>query len=101
MTILSSFLTNVMKGYREPYPTNCLLIEGSPLLPLNVEENDFVFIGIVDPILVIILRIIDPIITVVIHKIVNHILAIIQGIIDPIPEDTEGGYILHEGEVFR
>ncbi|CAI2195629.1 5035_t:CDS:2 [Funneliformis geosporum] len=93
MTILSSFLIIAMKEYGELYPTNCFLIEGSSLLPLNVEEND--------PILVIILRIVDPILTIVVHRIIDHVPAVIQGIIDPIPEDTEGGHIFHEEEVFR
>ncbi|CAI2185829.1 17314_t:CDS:1, partial [Funneliformis geosporum] len=44
---------------------------------------------------------IDPIFTVIIHGIIDHVPAIIQEIEDPIPEDTEEGHILHEGEVFR
>ncbi|CAI2195281.1 4630_t:CDS:2, partial [Funneliformis geosporum] len=107
-----------MKGYEEPYPIDYLLLESSPLLPLNVEKMiaastsiniDLILAGIVDPILVVILRIvdpilvvvlriIDPILTVVIHRIIDHIPAIIQEIIDPIPKNTEGGHILYEGE---
>ncbi|CAI2198835.1 4103_t:CDS:2 [Funneliformis geosporum] len=64
-------------------------------------DIDLVFAEIVDPILMVVLRIVDLILAIIIHGIVNHIFTIIQGIIDPIPEDTKGGHILHEGEVFR
>ncbi|CAI2198813.1 18646_t:CDS:1, partial [Funneliformis geosporum] len=46
-------------------------------------------------------RIIDPILTVIVHRIIDHIFTAIQRIIAPVSKDTEGGHILHEGEIFR
>ncbi|CAI2199639.1 10535_t:CDS:1, partial [Funneliformis geosporum] len=57
-----------------------------------------IFARIIDLILMVILGIIDPILAIVIHRIIDHVSTVIQGIIDPVPEDTEGGHILHEGE---